>query len=126
MHQSSTSIQIFCLQYGDYLFRVRGLQLLLGRYIRQRHQSGCPTNHVLARQGHFVEQRDARSVLSSKRRKVLFSGRIRRTYLLAEDAPARSNSKQPSKNTDSAFLHQVAAAAPCRHKLVYTAAITRL
>ena len=34
--------------------------------------------------------------------------------------------KQPSKNTDSAFFIQVAAAASLPSQLVYTAAITRL
>jgi len=75
MHQSIIPSQISACSMETIFFVFADWQLLLGA-TSTRHQSGCPTNHVLARQGHSVEQRDGpKRIIGPSGGKVLFRRR---------------------------------------------------
>jgi len=116
MHQSITSIPDFCLQYGDYLFRVRGLAAstrklhrhVVCRFLRFRFPDGKIIGSELrfsvlvdflkeefARLSSRDTQRVWLMILRSVLRYLSEAGQVPkgRDVLVGEDAPARSNSQ---------------------------------
>jgi hypothetical protein len=69
--------------------------------------------------GRFFKQHDGEFYRTKWREASIQAEGIRRDVLVVEDAPARSTVKHFSKNTDSAFFIQVAAAASLPSQLVH-------
>jgi hypothetical protein len=69
--------------------------------------------------GRFFKQHDGVFYRTKWREASIQAEGIRRDVLVVEDAPARSTVKHFSKNTDSAFFIQVAAAASLPSQLVH-------
>jgi len=82
MHQSITSIPDFCLQYGDYLFRVRGLAASTRKLHRHDTNQGALLIMYLHARVTSVEQRDG-----PKRIIVQAAGRF---YSGGRDTPGRT------------------------------------
>jgi len=68
--------------------------------------------------GRFFKQHDGVFYRTKWREASIQAEGIRRDVLVVEDAPARSTFKHFSKNTDSAFFIQAAAAASLPSELV--------